>query len=89
MVINRFRQTAIANGYSGDSILNSVSDTIAMSFGFYLAKSLPIIVVVVFTLLTELLCAYTIRDNLTLNIIQLIRPTDSISRWQTDVANRE
>lgn len=85
MVINRYRQSALANGYSGDSILNSVCDTLSMSFGFYLAKSLPLYFIVVYVVFTELLCAYKIRDNLTLNVIQLIHPMDSISRWQTNI----
>lgn len=85
MIINRYRRMALANGYSGDSILNSVSDTAAMTFGFYLSKTLPSAVTVGLTLLTELVCAYKIRDNLTLNMIQLIHPFDSISRWQTSI----
>jgi hypothetical protein len=30
----------------------------------------------------ELFLAYSIRDNFTLNIIQLVYPNDFISRWQ-------
>lgn len=69
IVINRYRQTAISNGYSGDSILNSVSDTLAMSFGFYLTTSFPAWVMLTFAISAELLCAYAVRDNLTLNVI--------------------
>lgn len=85
MVIDRYRQSALASGYAGDSVINSLSDTLAMSLGFCLAKSLPVAVTVTYILFTELLCAYEIHDNLTLNIIQLIHPFDSISRWQTDI----
>jgi hypothetical protein len=31
----------------------------------------------------ELFAAYMIRDNLALNLIQLVHPTDRISSWQT------
>ncbi|KAJ6649290.1 UPF0314 protein [Pseudolycoriella hygida] len=50
MVINRYRQTALANGYSGDSVVNSISDTLAMFLGFYMTTSLPIPVVIAFNL---------------------------------------
>jgi hypothetical protein len=34
MVIQHYRQQALAAGYRGDSILNSLSDTLMMSTGF-------------------------------------------------------
>ena len=49
---------------------------------FFLASRLPVRVVVVLALVMELAVAYWIRDNLTLNIIQLIHPVDAINRWQ-------
>ncbi len=85
MIINRYRRTALANGYSGDSIVNSVSDTVAMTLGFYLSKSLPSAATIALALSTELFCAYKIRDNLMLNMVQLIYPLESISNWQTNV----
>src|SRR6185312_4474462 len=36
-VIQHYRQQALAAGYAGDSILNSVCDTLTMSFGFWFA----------------------------------------------------
>lgn len=87
MVINRYRRTALANGYSGDSIVNSISDTLAMLFGFYMSRALPSPIVIAYTVLSELFCAMKIRDNLTLNLIQLIHPVESISNWQTDYFN--
>lgn len=84
MVINRYRRTALANGYSGDSILNSISDTVAMTFGYYLSKSLPSPATIMLALTSELISAYLIRDNFALNLIQLIYPLESISRWQSN-----
>lgn len=83
MVIDRYRQTALAQGYFGDSIVNSVSDTLAAIIGFFLARAWPVWVSVAVLIAVELVLAYAIRDNLTLNILQLIHPVDAVSRWQT------
>jgi hypothetical protein len=84
-IINRYRQTALAQGYFGDSVINSVSDTIAMTFGFGFARILPVWTIGGLVVGTELFTAYMIRDNLTLNIIQLIFPFETISNWQAGV----
>jgi hypothetical protein len=82
MVINRYRATTIALDYYGDSVLNSVSDILSMTFGFFLAARLPVWLVIGLTIALELAVGYWIRDNLTLNIIQLIHPIEGILRWQ-------
>jgi hypothetical protein len=82
MVINRYRATTIALDYYGDSVLNSVADIGAMVLGFFAASRLPIWLVVVLTIVMEVAVGLWIRDNLTLNIIQLVYPLASILRWQ-------
>lgn len=82
MIINRYREQTIALDYYGDSVLNSVADIASMTLGFVLAWRLPIAVIVVATIVMEVGVALVIRDNLTLNIIQLIYPLDAILRWQ-------
>jgi hypothetical protein len=82
LVMDRYRQSALARGYFGDSIVNSVSDTAAAALGFVLARKLPVLVVVVLVIVSELFAGYMVRDNLTLNIIQLIYPSETISKWQ-------
>ena len=81
-VINRYRTETIANGYFGDSVLNSMSDILACVIGFVLAWRLPTRVTVAGVVATELALAWLIRDNLTLNIIMLVHPIDAIRHWQ-------
>jgi hypothetical protein len=81
-IMDRYRQSALARGYFGDSIINSVVDTLAAMLGFALARVLPVWVSVALVAGMELFAAYMIRDNLILNIIQLIHPSEVISRWQ-------
>jgi hypothetical protein len=81
-IIHRYREQALAVGYSGDSILNSLSDTSMMLLGFLLAWHLPVAAIVTLTLLTESFLAIAIHDNLTLNIVNLIHPFDFIRDWQ-------
>lgn len=83
-VIARYREQALAQGYSGDSILNSLCDTLAMLVGFGLAARLPVRASLALALAAELFTAVMIRDNLTLNVIQLIVPSKSISAWQAE-----
>ena len=82
MIIQHYREQALAQGYTGDSVLNSLSDSIAMLIGFFAARKFPVWVAVVLGLLFEGVALYCIRDNLTLNVINLIYPFDFIANWQ-------
>ena len=81
-IIDRYRQSALAQGYTGDSVINSVFDTLAAALGFLLARLLPAWAIVVLAIAMELSVGYLIRDNLILNIIQLLFPSAAISAWQ-------
>jgi hypothetical protein len=91
-VIQHYRQQALAAGYVGDSILNSVSDTLMMSAGFLFAARVPGRYVIALAVCFEIFTAVMIRDNLTLNVINLIAPPQwapiaVIHNWQAGAAH--
>jgi hypothetical protein len=86
-VIQHYRQQALAVGYVGDSILNSVSDTFMMSCGFVLASKLRARLIIAMALALEIFTASAIRDNLSLNVLGLLvpagwAPMPAIHDWQ-------
>ncbi len=81
-IINRYRAATIALGYEGDSVLNSLSDVLMMSLGFWFASRARLRISVAAIVLMEIGMLLWVRDNLTLNVVMLIHPIDSIKAWQ-------
>ena len=85
MVIDRYRAVTVSWGYSGDSVVNSLGDIGWMIVGFLAAARIPAWASVALALFLELLTLYTIRDNLTLNVVMLLWPIEAIRQWQGGV----
>src|SRR3989344_3313191 len=83
IIIDRYRAATIAQGYVGDSVLNSVSDIAMAGIGFVITKYSKIWVTVALIILMEVGCLFWIRDNLTLNIVMLAYPIESLKIWQS------
>ena len=82
LVIDRYRATTAALGYTGDSVINSLSDILMMALGFLLARKLPVWASVLLLVALELAPLLVIRDNLALNVWQLLAPNQALQRWQ-------
>lgn len=82
VIIERYRAGTIALGYSGDSILNSMSDIVFMVVGFVLASHLRPWTTMALGVALELVSLLAIRDNLALNVLMLVHPIDAVRTWQ-------
>ncbi|MCL6729294.1 DUF2585 domain-containing protein [Sphingomonas sp. SE220] len=82
MVIDRYRTATAALGYTGDSVINSLSDILMMILGFLAARKLPLWASIAVVLFLELVPLLVIRDNLTLNVWMLLWPSDALRAWQ-------
>ena len=79
-MIGRYQSADVT--YSGDTIVNSVGDMLSMMVGFLIAARVPAWVSVLLLIGAELGVLVLIRDNLTLNIVNLIHPVEWITKWQ-------
>lgn len=82
LIIDRYRETTVALGYYGDSVLNSVGDVLFCVVGFFLASRITGRANVFGIVAIEILLLVWIRDNLTLNVLMLLYPVPAIRMWQ-------
>lgn len=83
IIIDRYRTATIALGYTGDSVLNSLSDIGMMMLGFAFAARMPVKLTVALGIAMELFTLLMIRDNLTLNVLMLSWPVEAVRHWQS------
>ena len=81
-IIQRYRADTISAAYYGDTIVNSLSDTLAAVVGFLFAASFPPTVTILVGIAIEVGLTLAIRDNLTLNIVMLVHQVPWIKAWQ-------
>lgn len=81
-LIEHYRQQALAQGYMGDSVLNSISDTVAMMLGFVAALRMPVWASVGLGVVLEATSLWFIRDGLVLNAVNLLHHFEFVGRWQ-------
>jgi hypothetical protein len=81
-MIELYRQDTASLDYTGDSVVNSLGDVIATILGFAFASRVTWKVALAVFVIVELGLAYFVRDNLTLNIIMLFFPLESLKEWQ-------
>lgn len=83
VIIDRYRTATMALGYTGDSVLNSMSDIAMMAAGFLFASRAPVRVTVALAIGFELFTLWAIRDNLALNVLMLTYPLEAVKAWQS------
>lgn len=84
IIIDRYRNATIAQGYVGDSVLNSICDILMVVIGFLIARFSKIWLSIMLIIIMELGCLFWVRDNLTLNVVMLVHPVESIKEWQSE-----
>ncbi len=84
-VIERYRANTASLDYFGDSILNSTCDILFAMIGFWAAWRFGWKRMVVLIFAIELSMLYFVRDNLTLNILMLVYPSEAIKQWQMGI----
>ncbi len=81
--IDRYRNATAAVGYTGDSVINSLGDMLACVGGWFVARRIGLLPSILLYLVLEIGCAIWIKDNLTLNVIQILYPLEFIKKWQS------
>jgi hypothetical protein len=81
-VINNYRKAALARGYEGDSVANSLGDIAACGLGLWLARRLPARWSIALFVGTEIVLLLLYRDNLILNVTMQFVPIKAVEAWQ-------
>jgi hypothetical protein len=86
-VINNYRKAALARGYDGDSVANSLGDIASCALGLFLARRLPARWSIALFVGMEIALVTVYRDNLLLNITMQFVPIKAVQDWQMAGSN--
>ncbi|MGM0600214.1 MAG: DUF2585 family protein [Candidatus Rifleibacteriota bacterium] len=81
-VIDYYRLATFAQGYYGDSIINSLSDIAICLVGFIIARKISIKTSIIIFLAIEIALIFLIRDSLMVNVLMVIYPSAILKNWQ-------
>jgi len=81
-IIDRYRSTTAALGYTGDTVVNSFGDILCCLLGFIVARRLGLRRSLIVFLVLEFVLIFWIRDSLLLEILMLVFPVDAIKALQ-------
>ena len=81
-IIDRYRSTTAALGYTGDTVVNSFGDIFCCLIGFVIARRLGLRRSLIVFAVLELILILWIRDSLLLEILMLIVPIEAIKAFQ-------
>lgn len=87
-VVERYRKTSGTSGeYNGDSFQNSIGDLIACEVGYTISLLFHYVLgkfwlSIAFYFVIEIGLLIYMRDSLTVTLVTLIKPNESISKWQ-------
>ncbi|MCA9780326.1 MAG: DUF2585 family protein [Candidatus Eremiobacteraeota bacterium] len=81
-IIKHYRENTVSLDYFGDSALNSVGDLLCCGTGFLLAAATPWWGTLVVFVGFEVGLLLTIRDNLILNVLNLVGDFPGLVEWQ-------
>lgn len=86
IIIDRYRAATASLDYTGDSVVNAMGDLLACAAGYVLASRLGLVRTLAVFVVFEVVLLFTIRDNLSLNVLMLLAPVDAIKQWQVGAA---
>lgn len=81
-MIRRYNEMTISKDYTGDTIINSLSDLAMCALGFWIAHRLGFRLTLLLFIAIEVIMIFWIRDSMFLNIIMLVSPIEAIRDWQ-------
>lgn len=81
-VISHYQVSEISPDYYGDSVINSISDTLSLLAGFSLAFFAPVWASVILFVIMLFLTTFILRDNIFINTFLFFFPNSSLLKWQ-------